>query len=210
MLKAVRLAALVVLISTVVGGCTVGISDLPVSKKEDTGLALMSKITPLAATSWCLVFATQYNPNNKDSLEVALPDKYIKFANRGWKIPDKYKKYYSNPPYKVSILRIDGQKTYQAQNILVNEVGPWNEDDNYWNKPAPAATNSPRRLFTDLTLCVPEAQAAFYQGYNKGRDQFGRQVKNPAGIDLSPAVAKLLGLKPLQNAWVWVSFSNLP
>lgn len=212
----VRLVAVgisVLLISVVLGSCTIGVLDLPVSKnnaENDTELALTSKVIPLADSGWCLVFATQYNPEKRGSLEVALPDKYLKFANRGWKIPDKYKKYYSNPPYRVNILRIVDKKVYQARDILVNDVGPWNEDDNYWDKPVPAATNSPRRLFTDLPLCMPEAQAAFYRGYNRGRNQFGRKVLNPAGIDLSPEVAKLLGLKPLQNAWVWVDYSRLP
>jgi hypothetical protein len=211
MLKAMRLAAvgIVTLIGLAGGGCTATVLDTLVSK-NDPELALTSKLTPLADAGWCWVFATQYNPNNKDSVEVALPDKYIKFANRGWKMPDQYKKYYNNPPYTVTIQRIEGQKVYTARNILVNEVGPWNEDDNYWDKSAPSATKSPRRRFTDLALCMPEAQAAFSKGYNNGLDQFKRKVKNQAGLDLSPEVAKLLGLKPLQNAWVYVYYGNLP
>jgi hypothetical protein len=70
---------------------------------------------------------------------------------------------------------------------------------------------------------VPEAQAAFYNGYNTvpnctslstgqpsgkpgGADQFGRCVLNPAGIDLSVEAAKQLGLGTGENAWVTVSF----
>lgn len=82
---------------------------------------------PLADVGGCLVFATQYNPRQKGSLEVALPDKYVKFANLGWKIPPIFKKYYSNPPYLVTIEYLDKV----APGILVGEVGPWNVDDNY-------------------------------------------------------------------------------
>ncbi|MBT9260247.1 MAG: hypothetical protein KM310_10950 [Clostridiales bacterium] len=49
-------------------------------------------------------------------------------------------------------------------------------------------------MFKDLPLGKPEAQAAFYEGYNGGEDQFGRKVTNPAGIDLTPYVASQLGL----------------
>ncbi len=45
-----------------------------------------------------LVFATQYH--GFTTVEVALPDKYVKFANRGWwgNIPETYRHHYSNPP----------------------------------------------------------------------------------------------------------------
>jgi len=170
----------------------------------------LSRVVPLADALACREFATQYNPEKRNSIEVALPDKYVKFANRKWPIPEKYKKYYSNPPYRVSLYRWTPQKGYWVPNILVNEAGPWNVDDNYWDKPSPQAANSPRRLFTDLALCESEAYAAFSRNYNNGRDQFGRKVLNPAGIDLAPEVAKMLGLKPRENAWVWVFYNNLP
>lgn len=69
---------------------------------------------------------------------------------------------------------------------------------------------------------TPEAQAAFYNGYNRvsncknlngslsghpgAADQFGRCVLNPGGIDLSVAAAARLGLGHLQNGWVTVTF----
>ncbi|GAA4728534.1 hypothetical protein [Phytohabitans rumicis] len=59
------------------------------------------------------------------------------------------------------------------------DVGPWNTTDDYWNPP------SVRPSWTDLPQGRPEAQAAYEVGYNGGKDQFGRTVANPAGIDLA-------------------------
>jgi hypothetical protein len=75
------------------------------------------------------------------------------------------------------------------------DVGPWNTKDDYWN---PSAT---RQMWTDLPQGRPEAQAAYQNGYNGGRDEFGRTVANPAGIDLADgAFWDALGLT--NNAWV--------
>ena len=152
-----------------------------------------------------LVFATQYN--GYTSSEVALPDKYVKFANLGWwnNIPSAIRPRYSNPPYTVNVYYDVTNKS--VLNVTVREVGPWNEDDNYWDS---ANGSNPRRLFTDLPLGKPEAQAAYQQGYNGGKDQFRRTVSNPAGIDLTPYIASQLSLGYMQNAWVWVNYSNLP
>jgi len=62
------------------------------------------------------------------------------------------------------------------------DVGPWNTKDDYWN---PSAT---REMWQDLPQGKPEAQAAYQDGYNGGKDQFGRTVANPAGIDLADGV----------------------
>ena len=102
----------------------------------------------------------------------------------------------------------------------MKDVGPWNLEDNFWAGPG---SPRPRRQYNDLPRGTPEAQAAFYNGYNTvpncisletgqpsgkagGADQFGRCVLNPAGIDLSIEAAKRLGLGNLENAWVTVSF----
>jgi hypothetical protein len=75
------------------------------------------------------------------------------------------------------------------------DVGPWNTKDDYWN---PSAT---RQMWTDLPQGKPEAQAAYQNGYNGGRDEFGRTVGNPAGIDLADGTFwDALGLT--NNAWV--------
>jgi hypothetical protein len=52
---------------------------------------------------------------------------------------------------------------------------------------------------------VPQAQAARQDGYNGGKDQFGRTVVNPAGIDLADGLFwDALGLT--DNAWVTVDY----
>jgi len=205
---------------------------------------------PAADIQVVRVFATQYIPEAGEcAREVALPDRYIKFANRRWcnDIPQEYRQYYrcpANPLYTVDILRDDRS----ANDVPVWEVGPWNVDDNYWNNYPPSNSGAPRRTpeaFEDdqrcdrfLNLGEPEAQAAHREGYNprrgsgqrscvfakcserppkqprQGCDQFCRIVTNPAGIDLSPVVARELGLRSepgqRENAWVIVVVSRLP
>lgn len=166
------------------------------------------------------VFATQYEPNTPGAVEVALPDRCVKFAalrntsalagaNCGSGYP-------LDLDYRVSLVLDNGRTAA----VPVREVGPWNLDDNYWNPPS--GSPRPRRRFTDLPTGTPESQAAFYNGYNVvsncgdlderptgrsgGADQFGRCVLNPAGLDLSVAAAAQLGLGNLENAWVTVSF----
>ncbi|WP_372476590.1 hypothetical protein [Pseudonocardia terrae] len=79
------------------------------------------------------------------------------------------------------------------------DVGPWNTTDDYWNPP------SVRQSWTNLPQGTPEAQAAFQNGYNGGKNEKGHPVTNPAGIDLADGTfwddLELTG-----NAWVWVTF----
>ncbi|KOX33822.1 hypothetical protein ADK67_05785 [Saccharothrix sp. NRRL B-16348] len=79
------------------------------------------------------------------------------------------------------------------------DVGPWNTKDDYWN---PSAT---REMWKNLPQGKPEAQAAYQDGYNGGKDQFGRTVANPAGIDLADGTF-WDGLKLTDNAWVTVTY----
>jgi len=153
------------------------------------------------------IFATQYNPNKPGAYEVALPDKYVKFANLGWTsdIPANLRPIYSNAPYRVNVY--NPSKNRAVNGVRVDEVGPWNTDDNYWDA---KNGNNPRRRFTDLALGTPESYAAYTNGYNGGKDQSGRTVLNPAGIDLTPNVAADLGLSLYQNAWVDVRYEFLP
>lgn len=127
----------------------------------------------------CKVFATQYIGYTRR--EVALPHKDLKFKGG----------------YEVKIRRGDRHMT----RARVKEVGPWNIRDDYWK---------PRRKrdMWDLPQCLPEAEAAYFDNYNRGRDQFGRKVKNPAGVDLTPRVARTIGLSKYENAWVRVRLSR--
>jgi len=61
-------------------------------------------------------------------------------------------------------------------------------------------------MFADLALGMPEAQAAYFNGYNGGVDQFGREVTAPFGIDLARQVSIDIGLEPGKNDWIDVSF----
>jgi hypothetical protein len=123
------------------------------------------------------IFATQYNGYTR--FEAALPHRELKFGDRP----------------EVPIIR--GKRSIRPR---VKEVGPWNTYDNYWR------SGKNRDMWKDLRRCVPEARAAFYNNYNRGEDEFGREVLNPAGVDLTPAAARRLGLDRYQNAWVAVRF----
>lgn len=129
------------------------------------------------------VYATQFNI---DDYCVALPDKYLKFANLGWDYT------YDNPTYTVDLVSYN--KGTSVGGVPVNEVGPWNETDDYWH--------DSRWEFKDLELSLPEAEAAYFDNYNDGCDEFGRVVSNPAGIDLSPSVASDLGFGDYESGWI--------
>jgi hypothetical protein len=77
------------------------------------------------------------------------------------------------------------------------DVGPWNTKDDYWS--------AHREQWRDLPQGVPEAQAAYRDGHNDGRDGTGRTVGNPAGIDLSDGVFDA-ALKLTDNTEVTVSY----
>ncbi len=140
------------------------------------------------------VFATQYF--GETSYEAALPDQYVKFANRDW----AHYPGYEGDDYSVKLER----SGWTVSSVIVWDVGPWNIDDNYWN---PATGHPrPRRLFTDLPQGTPEAQAAYYNGYNNGLDQFGRTVTVPTALDMTPDLAADLGLGYLQNDWITVTY----
>jgi len=123
------------------------------------------------------IFATQYNGFTR--FEAALPHRSLKFGSRP----------------QVPIIR--GNRSIRPR---VKEVGPWNTRDNYWQ------SGKKRTMWKNLRRCVPEARAAYYNNYNRGRDEFGRKVLNPAGVDLTPVAARRLGLDRFQNAWVAVRF----
>jgi hypothetical protein len=125
----------------------------------------------------CKVFATQYIGYTR--YEVALPHKKLKFEGG----------------FKVRLRRGD-----HRTRAPVKEVGPWNLRDNYWQ------SRRYRDMWDDLPRCKPEAQVAYYNNYNRGKDQFGREVLNPAGVDLTPRVARHLGLRKYQNAWIYVRY----
>ena len=88
--------------------------------------------------------------------------------------------------------------TYKGRSKVVPvwDVGPWNTRDDYWS------TN--RQSWKDLPRGLPEAQAAYYDGYNGGRDERGRRPNLPNGIDIADGTFWDLGIP--DNAWVEVTF----
>ncbi|MPZ66154.1 MAG: hypothetical protein GEU83_11780 [Pseudonocardiaceae bacterium] len=83
--------------------------------------------------------------------------------------------------------------------VPVSDIGPWNTTDDYWNVP------QLRQSWRDLPQGLPQSQAAFRDGYNGGRDQFGRRVTNPAGVDLADGTFwDTLRLR--DNQWVTVDY----
>jgi hypothetical protein len=139
------------------------------------------------------IYATRYDAG--DRYVIALPDKCLKFANA--QVMKCSSGYQYGMNYSVAI-------SYKGKFVVapVLEAGPWNIDDNYWST---TQDPQPRRMFTDLGLGIPEAQAAFYYGYNGGVDQYGRTVTSPVAIDISYSVSKDLKLDSGNNK-VTVSF----
>lgn len=126
-----------------------------------TSLALVSQRTWMSTNSPCCIVAKrQVNPSGNAGIAlvwatsftqttlpggldptrspyVALPDAYLKYANWGQisNIPTIYRSYYAptgtTPHWTVNIQ--DGQGTHTISTVPITEVGPWNEDDNWWD-----------------------------------------------------------------------------
>jgi hypothetical protein len=95
--------------------------------------------------------------------------------------------------YSVQVCAANGRCEWAP----VWDVGPWNTRDDYWSMT--------RESWPDLPRGTPQAQAAHQDKYNDGKDQFGRKVANPAGIDLADGTF-WDGLKLTGNSWVTVTY----
>jgi len=151
--------------------------------------------SPPGAARTYQIFATRFESKG-GAYTVALPDQCLKFSNGGLKTCVD-KGYQPDRGYSVALSYKKGA------GVLVGEAGPWNVDDNYW---ASLSDPTPRRMFADLPVGMPQAQAAFFNGYNGGLDQYGRTVTAPFGIDLAFQVADDLGLPPKKNDWITVTY----
>ncbi|HEX9014641.1 MAG TPA: DUF5719 family protein, partial [Chloroflexota bacterium] len=114
------------------------------------------------------------------------------------------KDHFVAPPSKKALNAKDA-RDYQVQiaykdrkvTVPVWDVGPWNSKDDYWN--------SPREMFNDVPRFTPEVNAAFFNSYNGGNDQYGRPVLYPAAIDIADGTfIDDLGMK--SGDWVDVTF----
>jgi hypothetical protein len=164
-----------------------------VSERDQHGILGFTPQGPSTARTYS-IFATRYDSNGVYT--VALPDACVKFANQGKHLCDG-SGYEVGQDYSVKL-------AYQSSvTVEVLDSGPWNVDDNYWSL---VEDPQPRRLFPDLPLGMPEAQAAYFDDYNGGEDQFGRTVTAPFGIDLDRDVSIDIGLQPGNNDWIDVTF----
>ena len=114
----------------------------------------------------------------------------------------EYDQFVALPSWR-SLSSLDGYEyqvriTYKGRSKVVPvwDVGPWNTNDDYWS------TN--RQAWRDLPRGKPQAQAAYYDGYNNGRDGRGRKINLPNGIDIADGTFWDLGLE--DNDWVEVTF----
>lgn len=98
------------------------------------------RILPGNALVWGTSFTQSPLPGGLDptlSPYVALPDAYLKYADWGEisNIPTIYQRYYAptgtTAHWTVAIQ--NGQGTSAIANVPITDVGPWNEDDNWWD-----------------------------------------------------------------------------
>lgn len=136
--------------------------------------------------------------DDSDGYVAFLPDQCVKFSNQGLNTWCTDYGYVVGGNYSIRLRYGDKRVT-----IRPKDVGPWNINDTYW---ATTDDPTPRRKFTDLPLGMPEAQAAYYDDYNDGKDEFGRIVTAPYAVEVTYDVAPDLGLTPGQNVWLYVSF----
>jgi len=166
--------------STISPSLTETVALSPVSPPELTSPSDVISCT-VFATREGLVGETTANGHVIQASDrfVALPSKEVLASKDGYE-------------YQVRI-------TYRNKAVTVPiwDVGPWNTDDGYWYGPD-------RPFGRDLPQCLPESQAAFETGYNDGKDEFGRKVANPSGIDLADGTWADLGMT--DNDWVIVEF----
>ena len=80
--------------------------------------------------------------------------------------------------------------------VPVWDNGPWNHNDNFWNKD--------RERYRDLPVGWPQDHAAFFENYNKGVAERGK-VRFPSAVDIADGAYWALGLDGAQ-ATVNVTF----
>lgn len=90
--------------------------------------------------------------------------------------------------------------TYKGKSVVapVLDVGPWNNDDDYWNP-------TDVRKYKGLPRGMPQAQDAYQNGGNGGKSGTGLQVTVPCGIDIGDGTYADLGLGSSPD-WVNVTF----
>lgn len=87
----------------------------------------------------------------------------------------------------------------KSQVVPVYDVGPWNNNDDYW---MPSDT----RTFKGLTRGVPQSTAAFTDKHNGGKSGMGDVVTNPTGVDIGDGTWYELGLSDTVDiTFLWLT-----
>jgi hypothetical protein len=163
------------LLLTGIGGARAEVSGLSLHAEPATELRAAS---PAAAAAY-RVYATREGLVASDTANGHTIGKHDRFVSLpSWRsLADD-----EGGEYTVQVCSTAGRCAWAP----VWDVGPWNTRDDYWSPD--------REQFPELPKGLPEAQAAFQDGHNDGEDGSGREVTNPAGIDLSDGVYQDLGL----------------
>lgn len=94
-------------------------------------------------------------------------DRFVSMSS--WRTLNKKDKY----DYQIKIYNPANGK---SATVPQWDVGPWNNNDNYWH--------NPRDVFKDLPIGVPQAEKAYFDGHNGGKNEFGNKVQNPSALDI--------------------------
>jgi hypothetical protein len=160
---------------TGVGGARAEVSGLSLHAEPATELRATSPAAPGAYR----VYATREGLVDSDTANghtIGRQDRFVSLPSWRSRSDDE------GGEYSVQVCSAAGRCAWAP----VWDVGPWNTRDDYWSPD--------REQFPELPRGLPEAQAAFQYGHNDGEDGSGREVTNPAGIDLSDGVYQDLGL----------------
>jgi hypothetical protein len=159
-----------------------------------TGLLLLASLQPVDAQVTYRIYATReglVGGRTANGHIITQRDHFVALPASSALNPND-----STYTYTVKLYNPSNGRT--VNNVPVWDVGPWNTKDNYW-----AAT---RTMWTSLPRGKPESQAAYQDGFNGGKDEFGRTVLNPAGIDLADGTFwDDMGM--VGNGWIDVTFN---
>jgi len=129
---------------------------------------------------YVMVYATSFSIPGDSSSYVALPDAYLKFADLGEAnlIPTLYRPYYTparktqGAPYTVDIGTSQGKVV--ARGVPIKDVGPWNEDDNWWDPTNATATLPPGCPVASTLVSADSLQNAAVDGICPGARNYRR------------------------------------
>lgn len=184
------------LVAAVAGVVVAVLAAAPATAATGTGPAAVDTATVTAAATPGLtyrVYATREGLVGRTTANghvITSRDHFVALPSRRGLSPK------NTGDYTVRVCTTSGSRCEYAP---VWDVGPWNTTDDYWNPP------EVRESWQDLPQGKPEAQAAYQDGYNGGKDQRGRTVASPAGIDLADGTF-WDGLLLTDNAWVDVAY----